>query len=280
MKHARFGSTGIELPVIGQGTWNFEHDDAREALRALEAGIDAGATHIDTAELYGRGRVESLIGPLVARRRDELYLVSKVLPSNASHDGTIAACERSLARLGTDRLDLYLLHWPGDEPLEQTIEAFETLVTDGKIRAYGVSNFDVDELAEAVAIAGPGRIVCNQVLYHLQERAIEHRVLPACHEHGVAVVAYSPLGSGRFPAAHTAGGRALAHIAAQRGVTSEQVALAFLVQHGGVFAIPKAARRAHAIANAAAGALTLTSAQRVAIDRAFPRGRRRSLPML
>ena len=280
MKYARLGLTSIDLPVIGQGTWNLEHDDGREALRALEAGIDAGATHIDTAELYGGGRVESLIAPLVARRRDALYLVSKVLPSNASYAGTIAACERSLARLNTDRLDLYLLHWPGAEPLEQTIEAFETLVSDGKILAYGVSNFDVDELAEAVAIAGPGRIVCNQVLYHVHERAIEHRVIPACNEHGVAVVAYSPLGSGRFPAERSAAGRALARIAAQRGVASEQVALAFLVQQGGVFAIPKAARREHALANAAAGALTLTSDELAELDRACPLGRRRRLPML
>lgn len=280
MRTARFGPAGLDLPVLGQGTWNLERDDEREALRALEAGLDAGATHIDTAELYGNGRVESIIAPLIARRRDEIYLVSKVLPSHASYEGTIAACERSLKRLCTDRLDLYLLHWPGGTPLEDTIGAFEALVAGGKIAAYGVSNFDVDELEEAVAIAGPNRIVCNQVLYHLQERAIEHAVLPRSMNLGVAVVAYSPLGSGHFPEARSPGGQALADIAAAHGATPEQVALAFLVQRGGVFAIPKAARTQHALANAAAGDLDLGAAELTRLDTAFPIGRRRGLPML
>lgn len=280
MRTAPFGPTGLRLPVLGQGTWNLERDAADAARRALEAGIDAGATHIDTAELYGGGRVESLLAPVVARRREEIYLVSKVLPSNASYDGTIAACERSLNRLRTDRLDLYLLHWPGSAPLEETIGALEALVAVGKIRAYGVSNFDVGELDEAVAIAGANRIVCNQVLYHLEERAIEHAVIPRCLEHGVAVVAYSPLGSGRFPSPQGAGGRLLGEIAAARGVVPEQVALAFLVQQGGVFAIPKAARVEHALANAAAGDLVLSAAELARLDAAFPAGRRRGLPLL
>lgn len=280
MRTATFGPTGIDLPVLGQGTWNLEHDDAGQALAALEAGIDAGLTHIDTAELYGNGRVETLLGPLVARRRDELYLVSKVLPSNASYRGTIAACDRSLKRLRTDRLDLYLLHWPGSEPLEETIRAFETLAADGKISAYGVSNFDVDELDDAVRIAGRGRIVCNQVLYHLEQRAIEHEVIPRCRKLGVAVVAYSPLGSGRFPSPRGAGGAVLAGIAAKRDLTPQQVALAFLIQRSAVFAIPKAAQRAHARQNAAVGDVELSAKELSAIDAAFPAKRSRGLPML
>jgi diketogulonate reductase-like aldo/keto reductase len=203
-----------------------------------------------------------------------------VLPSHASYDGTIAACERSLKRLGTDWLDLYLLHWPGNAPLEDTIGAFEALVADGKIAAYGVSNFDVDELDEAVAIAGPGRLACNQVLYHLEERAIEHALVPRCLEQGVAVVAYSPLGSGRFPPPTSAGGQVLARIAAAHDASSEQIALAFLVQRSGAFAIPKAARVEHALANAAAGDITLSASELAAVDAAFPVGRRRRLPML
>lgn len=280
MRTASFGPQRIALPVIGQGTWNLEYDDPREARRALEAGLDAGATHIDTAELYGGGRVESLIAPVVASRRDEIFLVSKVLPSNASYERTIAACERSLERLGTDRLDLYLLHWPGSVPLEETIRAFEALVDAGKIAAYGVSNFDVDELGAAVSLAGAGRIVCNQVLYHLEERAIEQAVIPRCLELGVSVVAYSPLGSGRFPAARSAGGRVLGRIAEQHGATPEQIALGFLVQKGGVFAIPKAARTEHARANAAAADLVLTGDELAGLDAAFPVKRRRGLPML
>ncbi|MFS8609378.1 MAG: aldo/keto reductase, partial [Gammaproteobacteria bacterium] len=194
MRSAVFGPTGIDVPLIGQGTWNLEHDDPDEVIAALDAGLDAGMTHIDTAELYGNGRVEEMIAPLVRRRRDEIFLVSKVLPQNASYEGTREACERTLARLGTDHLDVYLLHWRGRVPLEETFRAFEALQEAGKIRAFGVSNFDVDDLEEAVNLVGEGRIACNQVLYHLNERSIETRVIPWCREHGVAVVAYSPFG--------------------------------------------------------------------------------------
>ena len=179
--------------MLGQGTWNMERDDRAAAVAALRAGIDAGMTHIDTAEMYGNGRVEELVAEAIAGRRDEVFLVSKVLPNNASCKGVLRACEASLRRLGTDRLDVYLLHWRWRHPLEGTIEAFEKLVNDGKIRAWGVSNFDVDDLEEALAIAGPGRIACNQVLYHLGERAIEHAVLPWCREHEVAVVRVQPV---------------------------------------------------------------------------------------
>ena len=170
-------------------------------------------THIDTAEMYGAGAAEQIVGEAIAGRRDEVFLVSKVLPQNASRRGTLTACERSLARLNTDRLDCYLLHWRGQHPLEDTFAAFEQLLTEGKILSWGVSNFDVADLEEASAIAQPGHIACNQVLYHLQERAIEHTVLPWCEEHGVAVVGYSPFGHGSFPGPRTSGGRVLQQIA-------------------------------------------------------------------
>lgn len=280
MRSAVFGPTGIDVPLIGQGTWNLEHDDPDEVIAALDAGLDAGMTHIDTAELYGNGRVEEMIAPLVRRRRDEIFLVSKVLPQNASYEGTREACERTLARLGTDHLDVYLLHWRGRVPLEETFRAFEALQEAGKIRAFGVSNFDVDDLEEAVNLVGEGRIACNQVLYHLNERSIETRVIPWCREHGVAVVAYSPFGSGRFPSLRTGGGRVLASIAERRNVSSRQVALAFLVQQGQVLAIPKAANIEHVLDNASAGDLELTRAEMRALDDAFPVKPRRDLPVL
>jgi diketogulonate reductase-like aldo/keto reductase len=276
-----FGPSGHAVSVLGQGTWNMERDDHAAAVAALRAGIDAGMTHIDTAEMYGSGRVEELVGEAIAGRRDDLFLVSKVLPNNASFKGVLRACEGSLRRLGTDRLDAYLLHWRSRHPLEGTIEAFEKLVNDGKIIAWGVSNFDVDDLEEAQAIAGSGRIACNQVLYHLGERAIEHAVLPWCRQHEIAVVAYSPFGSGRFPAPGTSGGRVLAEVAAARGAAPHQVALRFLIREPGVFAIPKASQADHAVENAHAAALELTEAELDRIGRAFPRGRLpRELPVI
>lgn len=277
MERRPFGTTGVLVPVIGQGTWNMERDDRAEAIAALRRGLDLGMTHIDTAELYGRGRVEELVGEAIAGRRAEVFLVSKVMPSNASRDGTIRACERSLRRLRADSLDCYLLHWPSAHPLEDTIAAFEQLVRDGKIRRYGVSNFDEDALAEAVRLAGPGRVACNQVLYHLGERAIEHYVVPACERHGVAMVGYSPFGQGRFRS-H----RVLEEIAKARGATPRQVALAFLVREPVMFAIPKAAQAAHVEENAGATALRLTGDEIARINAAFPSGRprRRSVPTL
>jgi diketogulonate reductase-like aldo/keto reductase len=172
VKRRKFGDGGPQLPVIGQGTWYIDRGDRKRAVAALRGGIDLGMTHIDTAEMYGDA--ELVVAEAIAGRRDEVFLVSKVLPSNASRRGTIAACERSLARLRTDRLDCYLLHWRGSHPLTETVAAFEQLVSAGKIRSWGVSNFDVDDLDEMLDVAGEGRIACNQVLYHLQERAIEH----------------------------------------------------------------------------------------------------------
>jgi diketogulonate reductase-like aldo/keto reductase len=236
-------------------------------------------THIDTAELYGAA--ENVVGEAIAGRREEVFLVSKVMPGQASRAGTLVACERSLKRLGTDWLDGYLLHWPGQHPLADTIEAFEQLRRDGKIRAWGVSNFDVDDLDEALAIAGEGRIACNQVLYHLGERAIEHAVIPWCEAHGVAVVGYSPFGHGEFPAPRSKGGRVLGEIADAHGATARQVALRFLVRRPSLFAIPKASRPEHTAENAGAGSLRLSEAELARIDAAFPLGPRpRTLPML
>jgi diketogulonate reductase-like aldo/keto reductase len=276
MRTRPFGPRGVSVPLIGQGTWNMERNGAA-SVAALRAGLDAGMTHIDTAEMYGSGRVEEIVGEAIAGRRDEVFLVSKVLPGNASREGALRACEASLECLGTDRLDLYLLHWPGSHPIEETISAFEALERDGKIRAWGVSNFDVDDLERALAVAGEGRIACNQVYYHLEERAIEHAVLPWCGKRGVAVVGYSPFGSGRFPGAGTPGGRVLAEIAMARGLTARQVALAFLVREDGTFAIPKAATVAHVADNARAGDLELSPDEIRRIDAVFPRGRRRRL---
>jgi diketogulonate reductase-like aldo/keto reductase len=277
MEHHRFGPTGGEVAVIGQGSWQLQ--DRASAVAALRRGLDCGASHVDTAELYGAA--EDFVGEAIAGRREQVFLVSKVLPENASRRGTLAACERSLARLRTDRLDCYLLHWAGPHPLEETIAAFEQLVRDGKILAWGVSNFDVPELEAVRKIAGAGHPACNQVLYHLGERAVEHAVIPWCEAHGSAVVGYSPFGSGRFPGARSAGGRVLARIAAVHGATPRQVALRFLVRGPSLFAIPKASSPEHAEENAGAGALVLTAAELAEIDAAFPRGSRpRELPVI
>lgn len=191
METRRFGATHREVPLIGQGTWNMERDDRNAAIDALRLGLDLGMTHVDTAEMYGSGAVEEMVGEAIQGRRNDVFLVSKVLPENASRKGTIAACERSLARLLTDRLDCYLLHWRGRYPLEETVAAFAELERDGKILSCGVSNFDVPDLEEIEAIAGNVTLACNQVLYHLRERAVEHAVLPWCEAHGLAVVAHT-----------------------------------------------------------------------------------------
>ena len=280
MRRERFGNAGVPVPVIGEGTWNMERDRVDETIAAVRLAIELGATHIDTAELYGRGRVETMLGEALTGLRDHVYLVSKVLPDNASRRGTIAACERSLQRLGTERLDCYLLHWPGRHPLEDTVEAFRELVRAGKIASWGVSNFDVDDLEALARIAEPSEIACNQVLYHLEQRAIEHRVLPWCRARGIATVAYSPLGSGAFVRPGSAGGKVLAEIATRYGATPQQIALAWLVREPDVLAIPKATSVEHVRANVAAADLALTPEEVDAIDRAFPRGRSRGLPTL
>jgi diketogulonate reductase-like aldo/keto reductase len=281
MERRRWGATAIDVAVLGQGTWEMDRADRAVAVSALRRGLDLGMTHVDTAEMYGSGTVEELVGEAIAGRRDAVFLVSKVLPGNACRSGTVAACERSLTRLRTDRIDCYLLHWPGSHPLDETIAGFEQLARDGKILSYGVSNFDVPLLAEALRIAGAGRIACNQVLYHLQERTIEHAVLPWCEQHEVSVVGYSPFGSGRFPGPRTTGGRVLEEVAKAHGATPRQVALRFLTRRSSLFAIPKAARVTHAADNAGAASLELSDAEIRRIDAAFPRGARpRSLPTI
>jgi diketogulonate reductase-like aldo/keto reductase len=279
MKSRPFGGGGPQVSVIGQGTWYIDRGDRKRAVASLRRGIDLGMTHIDTAEMYGDA--EPVVAEAIAGRRDEIFLVSKVLPSNASRRGTITACERSLKRLKTDRLDCYLLHWRGSYPLAETVAAFEELVSAGKIRSWGVSNFDADDLDEMLAVAGPGKIACNQVLYHLQERAIEHAVIPWCRANGTAVVAYSPFGHDDFPQAHSRAGEVLGTIAQAHGVTPRQVALSFLTREPELFAIPKASAPEHAADNAAAGELVLGKADIAALEKAFPRGPKpRGLPML
>ena len=279
MRQQSFGNGGPNTSVIGQGTWYLDRGDRKRAISALQRGIEEGMTHIDTAEMYGDA--ELVIADAIAGRRDGLFLVSKVLPSNASRRGTITACERSLKRLNTDYLDCYLLHWRGSYPLADTVAAFEELIAAGKIRSWGVSNFDIDDLDELRAVSGKGRVACNQVLYHLQERAIEHAVIPWCERHGVAVVAYSPFGHDEFPSPRSPGGAVLQQIADAHKATPRQVALSFLARAPSVFPIPKASSAEHAAENAGAGNLVLSASEIFAIDKAFPRGPKpRGLPML
>lgn len=280
MRLKRFGASATHVAAVGQGSWEIEGAREADALAALRRGLDLGMTHIDTAEMYGSGASERIVGKAIQGRREQVFLVSKVLPSNASRRGTLEACERSLANLRTDHLDCYLLHWRGSHPLQETVAAFEQLRTAGKIRHWGVSNFDVSDLEELQALdAMPS---CNQVLYHLGERAIEHAVLPWCAAHEVAVVAYTPFGqSPAFYTRQSAGGRVLSRIAAAHGASARRVALRFLLRHPGVFVIPKAARVAHVEDNAGAMSLELGEADFAAIDAAFPRGAKPShLPMI
>jgi diketogulonate reductase-like aldo/keto reductase len=279
LQKRKFGHSGPDVSVIGQGTWYLDRGDRKSAVAALRRGIETGMTHIDTAEMYGDA--ELVIADAIAGKRDGLFLVSKVLPSNASRRGTITACERSLKRLKTDYLDCYLLHWRGSFSLQDTVAAFDELVAAGKIRSWGVSNFDTDDLNELLAVAGKGKIACNQVLYHLQERAIEHAVIPWCEKHGVAVVAYSPFGHNEFPSPRSKAGEVLQAIADAHQATTRQVALGFLTRTPSVFAIPKASSAEHAADNAAAGRLSLSESELAALDKAFPRGPKpRGLPML
>jgi diketogulonate reductase-like aldo/keto reductase len=281
MRKRSFGPLEVDVPVVGLGTWHMEKTNHYAAIEAISRAIDLGMTHIDTAELYGDGAVERLVGEAIQFRRDEVFLVSKVHPDHATREGTVKACENSLRRLRTDHLDVYLLHWLGDVPLEDTVAGFEDLVQAGKIRAWGVSNFDENELAEVERIAGEGRVACDQVLYHLRERSIEHAVVPYCAEHGIAVVGYSPFGSGHFPVQGAPGFDVLSWIARERGVTPHEVALAFLVREPPLFTIPKASTLDHVRQCAAAGELVLTDDETRRLEEAFPRGPRRlGVPMI
>jgi len=272
MRYCLFGPNGRQVSVVGMGTWYLDAAHRPTAVAALRRGLDLGMNHIDTAEMYGSGAAEELVGEAIAGRRDEVLLVSKVLPQNASRSGTRAACERSLSRLRTDRLDCYLLHWRGPHPLQETVAAFEELRGEGKILSWGVSNFDADDLNEVIAIAGAGLLACNQVLYHLLERAIEYSVVPKCEQQSAAVVGYSPFGHNRFPGPQNSGGRVLAEIGAVHGATPRQVALAFLARRPSLFIIPKASTPQHVEENAGAGDLTLSAEELALVDAAFPRG--------
>jgi diketogulonate reductase-like aldo/keto reductase len=258
---------GEEVPALGLGTWRMGEragERARE-VQALQLGIDLGLTLVDTAEMYGEGGAEEVVGEAIAGRRDEIFLVSKVYPHNASRQGAVTACERSLKRLRTETLDLYLLHWRGGIPLAETIEAFERLKADGKLRHWGVSNFDLEDMNEVRALAPDGACASNQVLYHLAERGIEWGLLPDCRGHGLPVMAYSPLGE-----AALLGNRALGQVAARHAVAPATAALAWVLREEGVIAIPKSADPAHLRDNAAAADLTLDAADLTALDEAFP----------
>ncbi|HEY0714536.1 MAG TPA: aldo/keto reductase [Polyangia bacterium] len=282
MEFRRFGNTQRKVSVIGQGTWNLERADRREAIAALKRGLELGMNHIDTAEIYGGGAVEALVGEALAGNRDEVFLVSKVAPGNATHAGTVAACEASLRRLRTDWLDCYLLHWREDVPLADTFAAFEQLHRDGKILSWGVSNFDLQDLEDAREAAGSteGSLVCNQVLYHLNDRGIEHHVLPWCQRNDVAVVGYSPFGNGDFPEPRSTQGRLLHELAEQHRCTARQIALAFLIRRAPLLAIPKAARPAHTEENAGAATVRLSAVDLQRLDVAFPLGPARPIGMI
>jgi diketogulonate reductase-like aldo/keto reductase len=278
-----FGGTGVALPAIGQGTWDVPEHGARrhEVIRTIRRGIELGLTHIDTAEMYGSGEVERILGEALAgTARDEVFVASKVLPSNASYDGVMKACERSLRRLRLAYLDLYLLHWPSSVPLKETMRAFAALIEQGKTRFVGVSNFDVGEMLDAQRLLGSIPLACNQVLYHLNERGIEHELVPRARESGIAIVAYTPFGRGRFPRGAVSEKGVLGRIARKHGATPRQVILAFLTREPNVFTIPKASSVAHVEENAAAGSLMLDAEDLAQIDAAFPVGAPRPLEML
>lgn len=261
--------SGAPVPRLGLGAWQIGESRGKrvEELLALHVGIDSGMVLIDTAEMYGNGRSEELVAAAVAGRREHVYLVSKVLPDNASRRGTIAACERSLKRLRTDYLDMYLLHWQGSVPLEETLEAFTTLRDRGSIRHYGVSNFDRGDLEEAQALEGAAGIATNQVLYNLEQRGVEWDLRPWCREHGVPLMAYSPLGSDS-PRLRTH--PQLKAMAARLGVTAARIALAWLLRQPDVVVIPKASSEAHVRDNHAALTLELTAGDLAELDRVFP----------
>jgi diketogulonate reductase-like aldo/keto reductase len=266
MRFTRLPS-GEAIPSLGQGTWGMAEDARRrkDEVAALRVGFDLGMTLVDTAEMYADGAAEALVGEAIAGRRDELFLVSKVLPENATRPGTVDACEHSLRRLGTDHLDLYLLHWRGNVPLEETLDAFAALVDAGKIRYWGVSNFDVVDMIELWGLDGGTKVATDQVLDNLTRRGIEYDLMPWCRNRNIPIMAYSPIEQGRL-----LGHSELKSVAARHNATPAQVALAWLLRQDGVVAIPKAANVAHVRENRAALELHLTREDLAALDRAFP----------
>lgn len=273
MQRKMFGPTGVAVPVIGQGTWDIPESGSRRenAIKALRRGIELGMTHIDTAEMYGNGRVEEIVGEAIAGLdRTALFLTSKVLPSNASYRGTITACERTLRRMRTDYVDLFLLHWPSSHPLEKTMRALETLVAQGKARFIGVSNFDVDEVKAAQSHLRDVPLACDQVLHHLRERTAESKLIPYCDEQRIAVVGYTPFGRGRFPRKEAEPAGVLGVLGAKYGKTVRQVILNVLTRERNAFAIPKASSVEHVEENAGAAGWALEEEDVAAIDAAFP----------
>jgi len=263
--------SGAVMPNLGLGTWRMGENVAsrKEEVAALQLGLDLGLRLIDTAEMYGEGGAEQVVAEAIEGRRERVFVVSKVYPHNASYAGTLAACERSLKRLRLDALDLYLLHWPGEHPLEDTLRAFGALVEQGKIRHYGLSNFDLDELQRAEGYPCGSKVGVNQVLYNLERRGIERKLIPWAASRKIAIMAYSPFEQGRLRA-----GDELRRVAARHDANPMQVALAWTLRHDNVVAIPKATRRAHVLLNAKAADLVLTEEDLADIDRAFPPPRR------
>ena len=271
-------ASGRQMPVLGQGTWGMGEKRAEFPIEvaALKLGLDLGMTLIDTAEMYGEGGAEMVVAEAIAGRRDAVCLVSKVYPHNATRRGAVATCERSLKRLNTDHLDVYLLHWRGDVPLAETLDAFATLKQAGKILDYGVSNFDAADMEEAAALSCGAGIATNQVLYNLMNRGIEWDLLPWCGRRGIPVMAYSPFVSAPPALTRLLGNPALRSVASRHGATPAQVALAWLLHQRGVVAIPKAVQPAHVRANRAACDVALTSDDLNALDRAFPPPRKKA----
>jgi diketogulonate reductase-like aldo/keto reductase len=277
MKQVTFPD-GRTVPALGIGTWKMGEDAKRRSdeLAALRLAIDLGITLIDTAEMYGEGAAEELIGEAISGRRDKVFLVSKVYPHNAGRRSARQACERSLRRLGVESIDIYLLHWRGSIPLAETFDALAKLQSEGKIRAYGVSNLDTDDMEEAFGILAGRQIVTNQILYNLTRRSPEYDLLPFCREHRIPVMAYSPVEQGRL-LRH----RGLEEIAKRRGATPAQVAIAWLLAQRGMIAIPKAGNPKHVEENCGAAKITLTSSELSELEREFPRPKKRkALEML
>ena len=264
--------SGNVVPVLGQGTWRLGENPRHrtDEIAALRTGLDLGMTLVDTAEMYGDGASEELIAEAIAGRREEVFLVSKVLPQNATHRGTITACERSLRRLRTDRLELYLLHWRGSHPLEDTIEAFQSLQQAGKIRQWGVSNLDVSDMDELAELPHGANVATDQVIYNLTRRGIEHDLLPWCQQRRVPIMAYSPIEQGRM-----LNHQALQTVAQRHDVTPAQVALAWVLRIEGVIAIPRTSKANHVRENRGALDLRLTETDLAELDRTFPPPRRK-----
>jgi diketogulonate reductase-like aldo/keto reductase len=269
---------GTEVPVIGQGTWNMgeKSSDAKREIESLRAGLDLGMMLIDTAEMYAEGGAEKIVGEAIRGRRDEVFLVSKVYPWNASRKGTLEACENSLSRIGTDRIDLYLLHWRGEHPLAETVEAFETLKASGKIGAWGVSNFDTDDMEELLAVPGGENVAANQVLYNIARRGIEFDLLPLCQNRNIPIMAYSPIEQGRI-----INHPEIIRIAEANQATPAQLALAFLLERDGVIVIPKTSNAARAAENRDAVSLDISDEDWAVLDATFPPpSRKKPLEML